>query len=115
MGNLVEIRAIVRSEMLDPVIRRLKQCRLARITITRVHAVGAAVGAPEAHIDVQEGAYRDMALVQCICATDRCDMIAELVAGAARTGQSGDGIVSVHPVLGLTKIRSGEQGLAALT
>lgn len=114
MSNLVEIRAVVRSEKLDPVIRQLKECGLARITVTRVHAVGVAVAAQETHMDVREGAYRDMALVQCICDADRCDMTSELLAAAARTGQSGDGIVSVHPVLEVIKIRTGAVGLAAL-
>ena len=56
----------------------------------------------------------DKAVVRFICARDRCDMYTELIAGAARTGRSGDGIVSVHPVLKVTKIRSGVQGLEAL-
>jgi nitrogen regulatory protein PII len=37
-----------------------------------------------------------------------------LIANAARTGRRGDGIVSVHPVLGITKIRTGARGLEAL-
>lgn len=114
MSNLVEVRAIVRREMLDRVVRCLKDCSIPRFTVIRVHAVGAAVAAPPAHVDLDEGAYSDMALVQCICAADRSAMVTELVAHAAYTGKSGDGIVSVHPVQQVTKIRTGESGLAAL-
>ncbi len=41
-------------------------------------------------------------------------MFTELVARAARTGQRGDGIVSIKPVLGVTKVLSGATGLEAL-
>ncbi len=41
-------------------------------------------------------------------------MYSELIAKAARTGRRGDGIVSVHPVQDVMKIRTGTRGLQAL-
>ena len=113
MSQLVEVRAIVRSQVLERVVRCLNDAGIPRLTVSKGHAVGAAVAADPAHLE--EGvAYRDVALVQCICSRDRCTMIAELICRAAHTGQPGDGIVSVHPVLELTKIWTGDTGLGAL-
>lgn len=53
-------------------------------------------------------------MVQFICAGERCEMFTELIARSACTGRRGDGIVSVHPVLGVTKIRTGATELATL-
>ena len=70
---------------------------------------------PTAKVSLDEGtAYADKAMIQFICAGDRCEMFTELIAREARTGRRGDGIVSIHPVAGVIKIRTGERGLAAL-
>ena len=116
MSHVVEIRAIVRVEMLDRVIHRLKEAGVPRLTVTRVHAIGAGVDPASAKVSFDEGSeYADKAMLQFICTGERCEMFAELIAGAARTGRRGDGIVSVYPVSAVTKIRTGATGIAALT
>lgn len=116
MGELVEIRAVVRIEMLDRVIHQLKDAGVPRLTVTRVHAIGAGVDPATARLSLHEGSeYADKALVQFVCGGDRCEMFTELICGAAHTGRRGDGIVYVQPVLAVTKIRTGASGLAALT
>lgn len=115
MSDMVEIRAIVRMEMLDRVVRQLKDAGVPRLNVARVHAIGAGVDPASAKLSLEEGSeYVDKALVQFICADERCAMHTELIARAARTGRRGDGIVSVHPVLNVTKIRNGASGLDAL-
>jgi len=113
MSSLVEVRGIVRREVLDRVVQHL-EAAVPRITVTRIHALGTGVHADPANVNLEEGAYRNMAMVQCICAGERSAMITELIVQAARTGKPGDGIVSVHPVQQVTKIRTGETGLVAL-
>jgi nitrogen regulatory protein PII len=115
MSDMVEIRAIVRPEMLDRVVRTLKESGLPRLTVTRVHAIGAGVDPATERLSLEEGsAYSDKAEIQFICGGERCEMFTELIARAARTGRQGDGIVSVRPVLGVTKIINGTTGLEAL-
>ncbi len=115
MSQMVEIRAIVRMEMLDRVVHCLKESGVPRLTVTQVHAIGAGVDPATAKISFKEGSeYADKAMVQFICAGERCEMFAELIAQTALTGRRGDGIVSVHPVLTVTKIRTGRNGLDAL-
>jgi nitrogen regulatory protein P-II 1 len=115
MRELVEVRAVVRIEMLERVVRALKESAVPRLTVTRVHAIGAGVDPASARLSLEEGSeYVDKALVQFICGGDRCRMYTELIARAARTGRRGDGIISVHPVEAVTKIRTGTEGLEAL-
>ncbi|NIS65092.1 MAG: hypothetical protein GTO05_08030 [Gemmatimonadales bacterium] len=115
MSNMVEIRAIVRPEMLDRVVRTLKESGVPRLTISRVHAIGAGVDPASERFSLDDGsAYADKAEIQFICGGERCEMFTELIARAARTGRQGDGIVSVRPVVNVTRIINGATGLEAL-
>lgn len=115
MSGVVEIRAIVRREAEERVVERLREAGIPRLMVMRVHAIGTAFAPDPANVGIDEGTgYRDMALVQFICPGDRSAMVTELIRHAAHTGKRGDGLVSVHPVLGITKIRTGETGLAVL-
>lgn len=116
MSEMVEINAVVRPEMLDRVVRTLKESGVPRLTVTRVHAIGAGVDPAAQKLSLEEGAaYTDKARVCFICARERAHMFTELIARAGRTGRRGDGIVFVRPVLAVTKIRSGAVGLEALS
>jgi nitrogen regulatory protein P-II 1 len=115
MSDLVEIRAIVRMEMLDRVVHCLRDAGVPRLSVTRLHAVGAGVDPSAARVRVEEGVEEmDKALVQFVCAGERCEMYAELIARAARTGRPGDGYVTVSPVRGVVNIRTGAEGLEGL-
>lgn len=111
--GLVEIRAIVRREMLDRVVHCLKESGIPRLTVTRVHAIGAGVDPAAARVAFEEGTeYSEKAMVQFICAGERCRMFCELLGRAAHTGRRGDGIVAIYPVLSVRQIHSGATGLA---
>lgn len=115
MTELVEIKAVVRTAMLARVIHALREAGVPRLTVTRVHAIGAGVDPDAARLSVQEGTETaDKALVQFVCAGDACHSLTERICQVARSGRQGDGIVYVTPVLGVTKIRTGLAGVAAL-
>lgn len=115
MSQMVEINAVVRLEMLERVVRTLKEAGVPRLTVTRVHAIGAGVDPASQCLSLEEGcAYTDKARVCFICAAERAEMFTELIARAGRTGRRGDGIVFVRPVLAVMKILSGAGGLEAL-
>jgi len=115
MSEMVDIRAIVRLEMLDRVVQTLRESGCPRLTVTRVHAIGSGMDPTNPKYGFEEGsAYVDKAQVEFVCGAGRCEMFAELIARAARTGNRGDGIVYVHRVDEVVKIRTGKTGLAAL-
>ena len=116
MPVLVEIRAIVRTAMLDRVVRMLRDAGVPRLTVTRVHAIGAGVDPAGARLSADEGTeYADKAIVQFVCDGERSAMFTELIGNAARTMRPGDGIVYTVPVHQVTKIRTGATGLEALS
>jgi len=115
MTDLVEVRAIVRVEMLDRLVHRLKESGIPRLTVTRVHSIGAGVDPASAKLSLEEATeYADKALVRFICAAEHHPGFTELIRQTARTGRPGDGIVYVLPVLALAKIRNDITGLEAL-
>lgn len=75
MTEIMEARAVVRLEMLDRVVRRLKESGVPRLTVKRVHAIGSGVDPATLRFLSREGsAYADKPQVQFICDRDRCDM-----------------------------------------
>jgi len=115
MSTMVEVNAVARTELLDRVIRTLRDAGIPRMTVIPVHAIGRGVDPATAKLSVQEGTqYADKAVVQFVCAGEQCNEYTELICRAARTGRQGDGIVSFRPILGVTKIRTGVQGTVAL-
>lgn len=115
MTALVEIRAVVRTEMLDRVVEQLKDAAVPRLTVAKVHAIGAGVDPASAKLSPDEGTeYVDKAAIFLICPKERAEMVVELICRSAKTGSRGDGIISVHPVLTVCKIRTGATGRAAL-
>ena len=115
MTDMVEIRAIVRLEMLDRVVHMLREAGCPRLSITRVHAIGAGADPSSPKYGIEEGsAHTDKAMVQFICGGERYEMFCELLMRTAQTGNRGDGIVSIHPVVNVTNIRTGVCGLDAL-
>lgn len=113
--TMVEIRAIVRLELLERVVHALKDAGVPRLTATRVRAIGSGVDPAAAAVSLDTGSESmDKALVQFVCRGERCEDFTRLIADAARTGRRGDGIVTVHPVLSVTKVRTGATGADAL-
>jgi len=49
-----------------------------------------------------------------VCRDEEVEQLLQAIAGAARTGEIGDGKIFVYPVLEALRIRSGERGEEAL-
>ena len=115
MSDMVAVTAMMRREMLERVVHRLKEAGVPRLTVGRVHAFGAGVDPACARLSLDEVAEStDKAQVEFICDREREDMFTEILARAAHTGRRGDGIVFTRPVRRITNIRNGATGLEAL-
>jgi nitrogen regulatory protein PII len=115
MTSLMTVRGIVRLAMLDRVIHALRGAGVPRLTVTRVHAIGAGVDPATARLSVEESAeYADKALVEFVCGSEAASHLTGVLCEAAHTGRRGDGIVYALPVAEVVKIRTGTAGLEAL-
>ena len=110
-----EIKAYIRTRVVDDVIRALRVTGAPGITVARVHGVGYGYEpylftlAPSELAKVPE-----VAKVEVVCEDHCADAAVEVIVNSARTGDPGDGIVFVTDVERAVKIRTGAEGPEAL-
>lgn len=110
-----EIKAIVRTERVQAVVKALENAGVARLLICHVHSLGAGVDPEDFRISFEEGAtYTEKCKVEVVCEDDAVDDVVQIISETARTGHPGDGIVIVSPVERVTNVRTGDEGALAL-
>jgi len=104
-----EIKAIVQPFRLDSVIDALRQHpELPGVTISDVVGFGKqkAVGTlDEYRVRVGAQAFAKKTKIEIVVADDVVDEVVDLIAGAAHTGNPGDGVIFVCEVIDKRRIR----------
>ncbi len=110
-----EIKAYIRTEMADEVLTALSNAGIPHATVTYVMAIGAGTDPSDAQVSMEFGrAVNRMVKLEIIC-PDRASLdLIDVIRKAARTGRTGDGIISVKNVNRLVKILTGEESVDAL-
>ena len=91
-----ELKAFVRTRRVDAVIQALRRAGAPGVSVSRVHGVG--YGYEPVDFTLAPSELRkapEVAKVEVVCADCDCDRLVGILAGAARTGDPGDGIVFV--------------------
>lgn len=110
-----EIKAIVRTDRVQDVIKALETGGAARLQVCHVHSLGAGVDPEDFRVSFEEGAaYTEKSKVELLCADDEVDPILDVLCRAARTGQPGDGVIIVTTVDRVVTVRTGDEGPLAL-
>ena len=109
------ITAIVKPFKLDDVKAALKQVGVVGITVTEVRGFGRQGG----HTETYRGTEYQIDFVpkvklEIVVDDGAADSVVDVVVASAATGKIGDGKVWVTPVEGITRIRTGEQGVDAI-
>lgn len=110
-----KVEAIIRPYKLDDVKASLTQAGVQGITISEVRSSGMAPG----HVEVYRGREYAVDFMPCVkveVAThdDSAQKVVEVLIKAARTGQVGDGYVTVARLEDVVRVRTGEMGPDAL-
>jgi len=110
-----QIKAFVRCDRIDPVVRALEAAGAPGVSVSRVHGVGYGYdplifGLAPSRVEKAPA----IAKVEVVCEDAATDRLAGALAEAARTGSHGDGLLIVTPVESVIRIRTGERGHAAL-
>jgi nitrogen regulatory protein P-II 1 len=115
-GNLMEkIEAILREERLPVVLAALSEAGYGGITITPVRGHGRQRGVVqqwrgnEFKVD-----FLPKVKIELIVANPHTDQIIKTICENARTGNVGDGKIWVTPVSRLVRVRTSEEGEAAI-
>ena len=106
-----KVEAIIRPDRLQAVQDALDVLGSSGLTITEVLGCGTQRGYTETY----RGARANISLqrkvkVETVVADDVADAVVEAIAGAAKTGEIGDGKIFVLPVDQAVRVRTGERG-----
>ena len=106
-----KIEAIIRHERLQEVQDALDQLGVSGLTVSEVVGCGRQKGYTEQYRGVRANiSLLPKIKVESVVPADIVDRAVEAIAGAARTGEIGDGRVFVYPVEQSVRIRTGESG-----
>jgi nitrogen regulatory protein P-II 1 len=110
-----EIKAYIRTNVVERTVAALELAKAPGITVTEVHPVGYGYD-PNYFAGTQDVTrlYPAMAKVEVVCSDKDIDRLVGVISENACTGYKGDGMIFVSPVEMAIRIRSGEKGEDAL-
>ena len=110
-----KIEAIIKPFKLDEVKEALNEIGIKGITVSEVKGFGRQKG----HTELYRGGeytvdFLPKIKIEVVVPDNLVDKVAGVLAGAAKTGNIGDGKIFVHPVDSAIRIRTGERDESAL-
>ena len=111
-----EIKAIIQPFMLEKVCDALSQIPdLPGLTVSQVVGWGKARAANAKDTLVEAGrTFARKTKIEVVVSTSLADQVVAAIAGAAHTGNAGDGKIFIYDLSEVVKIRTGERGEAAI-
>jgi nitrogen regulatory protein P-II 1 len=94
------VMSVVRAESLDRLVGELHGTGFRDMTISNVEGTGE---------EVSLYPYTYHKMLQIIVPDNKVDDVVNLILASVRTGFAGDGIIAVHPIDYVVKIRTGER------
>jgi nitrogen regulatory protein P-II 1 len=109
------IEAIIRPNKTDNLIDRLEAIGISGLNITEIKGYGSQKGHSETYRGVTYRIrLRKKIKVEIIVEYTKVDQIIEAIKEAVQTGEVGDGKIFISEVENAIRIRTGEEGTAAL-
>jgi len=108
-----EIKAYVRPELLETILKRLEEAGATDITVVRVDAIGrmADFEKDREHLwRKYSEKYSKIAKLEIVCTDARARPFMEIIKEAGHLGESGDGRIFLGPIEEVLNIRTGETG-----
>jgi nitrogen regulatory protein P-II 1 len=111
-----KIEAIIREDKLDDVKQALRELGIFGLNVFEVRGHGRQGGIELAgrtgtyHVDLLPKIQ-----VNVVLSDHNVEKTIETISAAARTGETGDGLIFIYPVEDVIRIRTGERGRDALT
>jgi nitrogen regulatory protein P-II 1 len=109
------VTAVIKPHKWEDTRAAIEAAGVTGMTVSEVSGYGRQKG----HTEVYRGAEYDIALVpkiriEIVAADEDAAAIVDAIATAARTGKIGDGKIWVSPIESVVRVRTGDQGEAAL-
>lgn len=110
-----EIKAYIRCDKAEQVVHALEDAGVKGVTLIDVMAIGQNIDPRNYKYSIAcVEKYQKVAKLEIICAKDDIDRFVEIIRKEAYTSRQGDGIICVSDVERVVKIRTGDEGVAAL-
>lgn len=110
-----EIKAYIRCDKAEQVIHALEDAGVEGVTLIDVMAVGKNIDPKNYKYSIAcVDKYQKVAKLEIICGDQNADRFVEIIRKEAYTSRQGDGMIFVTGVERAVKIRTGEEGVAAL-
>lgn len=110
-----EIKAYIRHEKAEDVVRALEEAGATWITAIKVDEMGAGADLKEAEYSIE---YSEkvcpLRKIEVVCSDEDVGRLVEVLREKAWTSREGDGIILVSDLQYVTRIRMGESGEKAL-
>ena len=112
-----KVECILRTGCLEPMISAVEQLDISGLNITQIVGYGSQKGANETQ--VYRGVEYTIKLkekfkVEMVVNDEKVDEVVNTIIKVARTNQVGDGKIFIYPIEQAIRIRTGEQGQAAV-
>lgn len=111
-----EIKAYIRTDALANTVNALQGAGAPGITVVAVHPVGYGFD-PNFFLPENKDPVKNCCAItklEVVCKDQDVDRFVEIISGSSYTGTKGDGMIFITSVDRAIKIRTGEQGEAAL-
>ncbi len=110
-----KIEAVIKPFKLDAVQRALLGVGIGGMAVTEVRGFGRQKGRTESPSGQSLGAtFLPKVKVEVVVGDSSASQVMELIVSSAKTGKYGDGKIFVLPIESVMRIRTGEQGEAAI-
>ncbi|HEU4679140.1 MAG TPA: P-II family nitrogen regulator [Terrimicrobiaceae bacterium] len=110
-----KIEAVIKPFKLDAVQRALLGVGIGGMAVTEVRGFGRQKGRTESPSGRSLGAtFLPKVKVEVVVGDSSASQVMELIVSSAKTGKYGDGKIFVLPIESAMRIRTGEQGEAAI-
>ena len=108
-----EIKAYIRTSVLEKVVETLKEKGAPGITIVTVHPVGYGFESRFSFSEVEvTKKYFEITKIELVCDNKDLDTFVNAIVACSHTGASGDGLILISEVDEIIKIRTQKRGVA---
>jgi nitrogen regulatory protein PII len=113
--HVIRVEAVIRPAKLDDVRQALHTAGIAGMSVSELRGCGRQKGFTE-HYRGSEYTINLLhkVKIEVVVRDDNVNRVVDVICGAARTGEVGDGKIFLSPVADVIRVRTGERGEDAL-
>ncbi len=111
-----KIECIIRPTRLEELIQGVENLGISGLNITKIAGYGKQKGTSKTYRGVEyEVKLKEKLKIEIVTEDDKINSLIDIILKAARTDEVGDGKIFIYSIEEVIRIRTGEQGLDAIS